>query len=158
MTYQQAASHLRLSEGTTRGRLSRARDMLRTRLTKRGIECAGALLAILARPDKALALPSNVIQTSVRAARHFGLVKTAEAAAVSITTTTLVEQAMQTMILAKLKVAGAAGLLIAMLACAVTVLAAAGVSGPNVSKSAIAPVASQTTIDRPASGASTAAS
>ncbi|MHB1561612.1 MAG: RNA polymerase sigma factor, partial [Isosphaeraceae bacterium] len=41
MTYQQAADHLQWSEATTRGRLSRARDLLRSRLTRRGITLAG---------------------------------------------------------------------------------------------------------------------
>ena len=41
MTYQQAADQLRWSEATTRGRLARARDLFRARLTRRGVTLAG---------------------------------------------------------------------------------------------------------------------
>ncbi len=45
MTYDAAAQRLGLSEGSIRGRLARARDQLRRRLTRRGVTLPAALLA-----------------------------------------------------------------------------------------------------------------
>ena len=50
MTYQQAANHLHWSEGSTQGRLRRARDLLKARLTRRGVTLSGAGLSALTIP------------------------------------------------------------------------------------------------------------
>ncbi|HEV3122319.1 MAG TPA: RNA polymerase sigma factor, partial [Isosphaeraceae bacterium] len=45
LTYDAAAQRLRLSEGAVRGRLARARDQLRVRLTRRGVTISAGFLA-----------------------------------------------------------------------------------------------------------------
>ena len=113
MTYQQAANHLRLSEGTTRGRLARARDMLRARLNERGIPCAGAGLPILSGSGRLLA--PELLSSTVRAARHFTLGNMVAAGIGPATATVLARQAMQTMMLTKLKAAAAGVIAIGLL-------------------------------------------
>ena len=71
MTYQQAASHLRLSEGTTRGRLARARDMLRARLNERGIPCAGIGLPVLSVSGRLPAPLPELLTSTIRASASF---------------------------------------------------------------------------------------
>ena len=50
MTYEAAARSLRVTEGTIRGRLARARERLRTRLCARGDDLAPVLLPALGNP------------------------------------------------------------------------------------------------------------
>jgi RNA polymerase sigma factor (sigma-70 family) len=152
MTYQQAATHLRWSEGTTRGRLARAREMLRARLNGRGIQSAGGALPVFSLAARSLALAPELVQTTVRAARHFTLGNTAQAVAVSATATALVQQAMRTMMVAKLKVAGVAALVVGVLSCVATGLAAVGPLGPAVREGVNAPEEGRTLTSPEAGG------
>ena len=80
-----------------------------------------------------------MLQATVRAARHFVLGEAAAVGAVSTATTTLVKQALRTMMIAKLKMAGAAALGVGVLAFVVSGLAAMvaaapeGISAPSIS-------------------------
>ena len=69
MTYQQAADHLRWSEGTTQGRLARARSLLQARLTRRGVTLAVSALGTLAQPPGASAVSLAMVLSTVRTAR-----------------------------------------------------------------------------------------
>ena len=123
MTYQQAANHLRWSEGSTQGRLRRARDLLKARLTRRGVTLAGAGLSALAIPKTTSAVSTAMLQATVRAARHFVLGEAAAVGTVSTATTALVKQALRSMMIAKLKLAGAAALSVGVLTCVASGLA-----------------------------------
>jgi RNA polymerase sigma factor (sigma-70 family) len=69
MTYEQAAHELRWTVPTLRCRLARARERLRTRLTRRGLTGAGASLAALFRPQPSSAIvPAASARGAVAAA------------------------------------------------------------------------------------------
>jgi len=67
MTQDQASEHLDLAKGTLKGRLERARLLLRGRLARRGLAPAVVLLADVYRPAGA-ALPAPLIAATARAA------------------------------------------------------------------------------------------
>jgi RNA polymerase sigma factor (sigma-70 family) len=124
MTYQQAARHLSWSEATTQGRLARARNLLRSRLTRRGVTLAGVTIGALAGPGRAAALSSEMLRAAVKTAHCFHLGATAPGELVSSTAYSFMTRALRTMMIANLKWVGAAALVIGGLTSVATGLAA----------------------------------
>ena len=77
LTQDQAAEHLGLAKGTLRGRLERARLLLRDRLARRGLAPAVVLLADASRPAGA-AVAGALASATARNAAAFAAGRTAE--------------------------------------------------------------------------------
>src|SRR5262249_50056608 len=71
-TRDEAARQLGWSPGAVKGRLERGRDLLRARLTHRGVTLPAALLAArLSQPAATAAVPAPLVTPTVRAALAF---------------------------------------------------------------------------------------
>jgi len=107
-TYTEAAQALGWAEGTVSGRLARARDLLRSRLLRRGLGLSAGALAGLQTPQLLqAAMPTTIAKATIQAALVVAANKTAVAGVVSAQAAALSEGVMQAMFLSKLKIAGA---------------------------------------------------
>jgi RNA polymerase sigma factor (sigma-70 family) len=107
MSYETAACRLGVTEDAVRGRLARARDRLRARLTRRGVEMPGILAAF--RPmTPAVAVRPGIVQATARAAMSLSTGGAASSGMISRSVVSLSERTCRTMMLNKLRAAAAA--------------------------------------------------
>jgi RNA polymerase sigma factor (sigma-70 family) len=118
LTYQEAALRLRCPVGTIGVRLSRARERLRVRLTRRGLApTAGFLGALLGAEATSAEVPSVLlVEATVRAASRFAASKAAVQGLVSPATIALTEAVLRTMALTPIKLATGLALAVAITA------------------------------------------
>jgi RNA polymerase sigma factor (sigma-70 family) len=109
LTYSAAANRLGVPAGTVSGRLDRARDLLRTRLVRRGLTLSAGLLGtLLAQNATSAAVPPALLQSTMEVGLAFnGL----GAGSISGKALLLAEGALRSFLFAKVKVV--AGFLLA---------------------------------------------
>ena len=112
MTQDQAARELGWPVGTVRGRLARARDLLRTRLTRRGLTLSAGLAAVDSLSETAsAAIPAALREATIKAA-----LGSAAAGVLSRTATLLLEAVLKKMAVTRFLQWAAPLLLIAIVA------------------------------------------
>jgi RNA polymerase sigma factor (sigma-70 family) len=83
-THEQAARHLGWPVGTVKSRLSRARERLRDRLTRRGLAPNAPLIALLRPGGLAEFTPVHLVSSTTNAAIRFGASRTILAGAAAV--------------------------------------------------------------------------
>jgi hypothetical protein len=108
-TNEQAARQLGWPVGTVFTRLARGRDLLHSRLSRRGLTfSAGALGTVLAEKTASAALPTALLDTTLQVAQALVTAGSKTTAAVaSANVAALTEGVIQTMLLSKVKIAAA---------------------------------------------------
>jgi RNA polymerase sigma factor (sigma-70 family) len=112
-TNEEAARQLQWPVGTVKIRLSRARELLRSRLSRRGVALTAGLLAANMLPTKASAA---LVQGTFQAALAFAASGAAAGSTASAQAFALTKGALKTMFLSKLKFVAAAVLSVAVVA------------------------------------------
>jgi RNA polymerase sigma factor (sigma-70 family) len=115
-TNEEAARVLGCPKGTVLSRLAWARQRLRTRLTRRGIGGAGAVLGAAVAPEIAAAtVPTILVGVTVRAALHMAT-GTASAELIPTSVAALTQGVLQAMLYSKVKFAAVCVVLAGVLA------------------------------------------
>src|SRR5262249_14786752 len=115
-TNVEAAQLLGWAVGTVKGRLSRARDLLRDRLIRRGITLAGGLLGTTLPGEATAAVSGTLLHANLRIALLSRTGLTTAGGSGAATAVTLAEEALRRMFTTKLNTMAALLLLLGLIA------------------------------------------
>jgi RNA polymerase sigma factor (sigma-70 family) len=133
-TRDEAAQELGWSLGTLRGRLERGREMLRSRLTRRGLTLPAALLAsLLTQQTVSAVLPATLTVNIVKSVTLVAAGQATATGIISARVVALMEGVLQAMWMTKLKLAAAVLLVMGLAGLGVGVLANGKPVGPGPS-------------------------
>jgi RNA polymerase sigma-70 factor (ECF subfamily) len=121
-TNEEAAMQLGWTKGTVSGRLARARDLLRRRLTRRGLALSAGLLATALSARASATVPTVLSDATLQSALQIAAGKAVAVGAVSAQAAALSEGVLRTMFLTKLKMVAALVLVVSLTGAGVTVL------------------------------------
>ncbi len=114
LTMEQAAQRMRRPVGTVKSRLARGRELLRTRLVRRGLAPSAGMMAFSSFGDAATAiLPGALATSTVRLAVTMAAARPLAFGAAPAAVMRLAKRGMRAMFLGKLATAGVAALLAA---------------------------------------------
>jgi RNA polymerase sigma factor (sigma-70 family) len=132
-THAEAARLLKCPVGTVSIRVARARELLRDRLTRRGLALPTALagVTLLSEAASAAAIPRGLAESTIKVAMHVAAGNATAAGVVPAAVAQLMEGVIKTMSMTKLKVT-AAGVFVVGIAMAGAGLLAAGGSPAQV--------------------------
>ncbi len=103
LTHEEAAERLGWPLGSVKGRLARARELLRSRLTRRGLALPAAGLAVQLGRDASAAVPPALVEATTKAALALVAGRAAAVGLISAPVADLIKGTLHAMTLSKLK-------------------------------------------------------